>query len=55
MEQLARSGDLLTLGGTTFKLEVVDCPPPNKDGNRPNIWNQGESTKKDCPIDCTGE
>ncbi len=51
-EQIVQSGDLLTIGGTTFKVDLVECPPKAKDGSRPIIWEGGETAKKDCPLDC---
>jgi len=52
--QFVHSGDLVTIGGTTFQVDVVECPPKDKDGSRPMIWAEGETAKKDCPIDCSG-
>ena len=52
LDQMIQSGDLLTIGGTTFQVDIVDCPPKSKDGSRPIIWKHGEIAKKDCPIDC---
>jgi pSer/pThr/pTyr-binding forkhead associated (FHA) protein len=53
--QVVQSGDLLTIGGTTFRVDVVDCPPKGKDGSRPIIWEGGHTAMKDCPIDCPGK
>lgn len=46
-----QSGDLITIGGTSFLVEFVDCPSiqgPDHD----LIWTEGEVAKKDCPIPC---
>jgi pSer/pThr/pTyr-binding forkhead associated (FHA) protein len=52
--QAVESGDLLTIGGTTFQVDVVECPPKGKDGSVPIIWEGGETARKDCPINCSG-
>jgi pSer/pThr/pTyr-binding forkhead associated (FHA) protein len=44
---------LLTIGGTTLRLNVVDCPPKGtSELDRANLWRRGETAKKDCPIAC---
>jgi pSer/pThr/pTyr-binding forkhead associated (FHA) protein len=55
LDQMVRSGDMLTIGGTTFQVDIVECPPKGMDGGRPVIWKEGETAKKDCPIDCSGK
>jgi pSer/pThr/pTyr-binding forkhead associated (FHA) protein len=42
-------GDLVTLGGTTMRVDVVDCPHAHK-GDKPG-WD-GELSKKNCPEPC---
>ena len=41
--KMVQSGDLLTIGGTTFQVDIVECPPKDKDGSLPKIW-EGEET-----------
>jgi hypothetical protein len=42
-------GDLITLGGTTLRVDVVDCPHAGQD---PEPGWDGELTKKDCQQLC---
>jgi pSer/pThr/pTyr-binding forkhead associated (FHA) protein len=42
-------GAFLTIGGTTLRLDVVDCPPH---GAPPDLWDPGQTAKKDCPVAC---
>ncbi len=46
-------GDLLTTGGTTFKMELVECPPRDQGIAEESFWEKGETAKKGCPIRCT--
>ncbi len=50
--RLVQSGDLLTVGGTTFQIEIVECPPKEMVDSQPIIWKEGETAKKGCPIGC---
>jgi eukaryotic-like serine/threonine-protein kinase len=45
-------GSLLTLGGTTFRLHVVDCPPKAAAVAETQVWSAGETAKKNCPVRC---
>ena len=45
-------GDLLTIGGTTLKLDLVECPPKGNVPAAESFWENGESAKKGCPIRC---
>ncbi len=46
-------GSLLTIGGTTLRLDVVDCPPEPLAAGEPVIrWDDGETAKKCCPSHC---
>ena len=51
---VVRSGDTITIGGTSFSVDVVDCPPhlPNLEEFDP-VWQEGEMAKVDCPIPCS--
>jgi pSer/pThr/pTyr-binding forkhead associated (FHA) protein len=43
------NGDILTVGGTSLKVEVVDCPPAyESDQGDPALWKPGEIAKKNC-------
>jgi pSer/pThr/pTyr-binding forkhead associated (FHA) protein len=35
-------GDLLTVGGTTFQVDVMEC----------STWQAGERVKTGCPVEC---
>jgi len=45
-------GDLLTIGGTTVMIDVLDCPHAGKESEGKSIWAPGETAKKDCPLPC---
>lgn len=45
-------GDLLTVGGTTFKIDFVDCPAVNEALSDPPLWESGQLAKRDCPLAC---
>ncbi len=45
-------GDLLTIGGTTIRVDVVDCPHAGSKLEGKSIWEAGETTKRDCPLPC---
>lgn len=43
----------LTIGGTTFQVELVECPPPGiADPGQPSPWQGGLTAIRDCPIAC---
>ena len=44
---------LLTIGGTTLRLDLMSCPPQGLAGEAAAcLWADGEVTKKDCPAEC---
>ena len=43
-------GDVISLGGITLQVDVVDCPPAGNDVNA--VWQTGENSKKDCAVTC---
>jgi pSer/pThr/pTyr-binding forkhead associated (FHA) protein len=45
-------GDLLTIGETTFRVEILDCPLAVNDLQGKSIWGAGETATKDCPLPC---
>jgi len=49
---VAQHGDLLTIGGTTMRVEVVDCPHAGNELDGKTGWENGETTKRDCPLIC---
>jgi len=49
---VVKQGDLLTLGGTTLQVDFLDCPHADKHQNGRPVWEQGETTKRDCPLEC---
>lgn len=38
----AEDGDIVTVGGTSLQVHLIDCPE----------WQDGESIRKNCPINC---
>ena len=49
---VVNSGDLLTIGGTTVRVDIVDCPHEGNELEGKSIWKAGETAKKDCPLPC---
>src|SRR5437870_6483923 len=50
-----RDGDLLTVGGTTLRVDIVECPRLGTDVPgvpEEAIWNENELAKKNCPSSC---
>lgn len=45
-------GDLLTAGGTTLRVDILDCPHAGNESEGKSIWATGETAKKDCPLPC---
>jgi pSer/pThr/pTyr-binding forkhead associated (FHA) protein len=48
----AKNGDLITVGGTTFQVDVVDCPHLDEEWKGRPIWEPGQTAKKECPLPC---
>jgi pSer/pThr/pTyr-binding forkhead associated (FHA) protein len=46
-------GDIITIGGSSFRVDIVACPPdlPEAAEHGP-IWQADEVAKKDCSIRC---
>jgi len=44
-----KHGDLVTLGGTTLRIDAVDCPHAKDADGKPG-W---EGVYRDCPVPCT--
>jgi pSer/pThr/pTyr-binding forkhead associated (FHA) protein len=47
-----QNGDVITIAGTTFCVDVVDCPPPYAAMELEPVWREGELAKADCSIPC---
>jgi pSer/pThr/pTyr-binding forkhead associated (FHA) protein len=47
-----KNGDLITVGGTTFQVDVVDCPHVHGEREGNPIWESGQKAKKECPLPC---
>jgi eukaryotic-like serine/threonine-protein kinase len=45
-------GDLLTIAGTTVRVDILDCPHAGNDSEGKSTWEAGETAKKDCPLQC---
>jgi hypothetical protein len=43
------NGDIITVGGTSLRIDIVDCPPSGIDRL---VWTEGEVEKRGCPISC---
>jgi len=50
--QVATNGDLLTIGGTSFWVEVVDCPHVGMDFEGQPSWEGGQPAIRDCSRPC---
>jgi pSer/pThr/pTyr-binding forkhead associated (FHA) protein len=46
------NGDLITVGGTTFQVDVVDCPHVDEEREGIPVWEPGQTAKKECPLPC---
>ena len=49
---IVNGGDLLTVGGTTLRADMVDCPGSANEPEGKPIWAAGETAKKDCLLPC---
>lgn len=45
-------GDLLTIGGTTFRMDLVECPSADATPTDAPCWEDGEKIRKGCPVQC---
>jgi len=46
-------GDVITVGGTSLQMNIMDCPPTNMDtDSKQPFWKEDEVAKRDCPISC---
>jgi eukaryotic-like serine/threonine-protein kinase len=49
----ARHGDLLTIGGTTMRVDIVECPHASRNESEGKAtWESDEVVIKDCPRPC---
>jgi len=46
-----QDGDILTIGGSSLRVDIVDCPPSNSTEDVPPC-KEGEAVIRDCPIPC---
>lgn len=49
---VVKDGDLITIGGTTFRVDVVDCPYAGDEWEGKPVWEAGQTAKKDCSLPC---
>jgi len=49
---LLSNGSLLTVGGTTIRVDIVDCPHAGNDSEGAPLWPAGATAIKDCPLTC---
>jgi pSer/pThr/pTyr-binding forkhead associated (FHA) protein len=47
-DRVVHDGDLLTVGGTTLSVDVVDCPVVRNDSEGKPSWEARATVKKDC-------
>lgn len=47
-----KDGDLLTVGGTTFRVNIVDCPHAHSERDETPAWKDGQTALADCPVAC---
>jgi hypothetical protein len=53
-ESAVGSSSLLTVGGTTLRLDLMNCPPQTLAGETTaQLWADGASVKKNCPVRCS--
>ncbi len=45
-------GDIITVGGTSLQIDLVDCPPEGVEQAGGPVWAEAEVAKRDCPIPC---
>jgi eukaryotic-like serine/threonine-protein kinase len=46
-------GSLLNIGGTTLRLDFVDCPPQDTpDSERAILWRSKQTAKNNCLLHC---
>lgn len=50
-----RHGDMLTIGGTSCLVEIVDCPPSDLPPEYEPVWKAGDIVRSDCPVPCTAD
>jgi len=52
-ERILKNGDILRVGTTGIKVDVMNCPPHfEEDGADPPVWKPCEVAKKNCLILC---
>jgi predicted component of type VI protein secretion system len=49
---VVNDGDVITVGGTTFRIDVLDCPHAGEECDGKPLWEPGQTAKKDCPLTC---
>jgi hypothetical protein len=45
-------GDLLTVGGTTLRVDTIDCPHATCETDKETTWEAGVKAKRDCLLRC---
>lgn len=45
-------GDVLTLGGTTLQVNIVECPHAENTAQGTAVWHDGTTVRKDCGLVC---
>jgi pSer/pThr/pTyr-binding forkhead associated (FHA) protein len=47
-----KDGDFITMGGTSFRVDVVDCPHATENAAGKPTWEFGQTARRDCPECC---
>ncbi len=50
---MLKHGDVITMGGTTLAVDVVDCPHAGMESEGKPGWEGGETAMKDCTLPCS--
>jgi pSer/pThr/pTyr-binding forkhead associated (FHA) protein len=47
-----KNGDLITIGGTTLRVDIVDCPHDTEELEAAPFWKPGQTVKYDYASPC---
>ncbi len=50
-----KNDDILSIGGTTFQINVIDCPYCLSKGKKPQVSNENEASDPDGIPECEGD
>jgi hypothetical protein len=52
LQEIAGQGDLITIGGTTLRIDTLECPHAEEVEHGKRLWEPGETQKRDCQWPC---